>query len=247
MLRALSHGLAPACCATLFLSVAAASYAQEPAPSGHMSSAVQTLVRESTAAYQQMRSYQHTEEYLVKSGQRILEDHAYSLALERPNRFAFRSDSKDDTAAVSDGQTYVNFDASNKTYTRDRAPATFKQIDLVNGVTFQPIATYIIALMLQGDPTADPDVRAALDSAGAPSTAMDAGVKYDIITLALGPNHSAATFYFDVKTHLLHKATSVDSSNNSTLAEIIENVKIDKPVPATIFQYTPPQDAHWIL
>ncbi len=213
------------------------------------------LLRDSTAAYQKMHTYQHTAEYVQKGlqgGNQIL---VFTLALERPNRFIYRADDADATAAASDGKTFINYknDTTGKTYTRTAAPTTYKQIDIVNDVTFTPIGTYVIALMLQGDALADPDVRAFIQDAGEPKRVVEEALRYDTLTGKFGADRNTMTLFFDAQTHLLHKAViNANAEQNGAqvpvkITEIIENVKIDKPIPPAVFQYTPPKNAHWIV
>ncbi len=152
MLGAL-HGIAGA-------QAAADSGADRP----NLQPAVASVIRAATAAYHKMNSYQHTAEYVQKAKQANGKVSAFTLALERPNRFCFRSENPDDGAAICDGKTFLNLksNAAGGYYTRHSAPPTFQQIDIVDDVDFQPVGTYLIALMLQGDPLADRDVRAYL-------------------------------------------------------------------------------------
>lgn len=208
--------------------------------------AVATLLRDATAAYQKMHSYQHTAEFLVRSEQEADKITAYTLALERPNKFAYRSDNADEAAAVCDGKFFINYRSDDSKYTRVAAPLSFKQINIVDDVTFNPVGTYIIALMLQGDALADEDVRTCLAAASAPKTVTEDGVRYETIESKFGPGGIPLTLYFNAQTHLLHKTIEQNEQSHIKVTEIIENVKIDKPIPASVFQYTPPKNAQWL-
>src|SRR5690349_9191517 len=86
----------------------ARSVATDQAGLPALSPAVASLIRTSTAAYQQMHSYQHTAELVRRNEQDAVEqDQAFTLALERPNKFCYRSDDPNATAAVSNGKTYT--------------------------------------------------------------------------------------------------------------------------------------------
>src|SRR5579862_8423225 len=156
------------------------------------------LLRTATAAYQKMQSYQHTAEYLAKGPQGGPQITAFTLALERPNKFCYRSDDADATAAVCDGKMFINFknDEAGMTYTRTTAPASYKQIDIVGDVTFTPIGTYVVALMLQGDAMADPDVRDFILQAGEPKHVTEDTARYDTLTGKFGAKQDAMTLFF---------------------------------------------------
>ncbi|CEK12524.1 LolA family protein [Chthonomonas calidirosea] len=207
---------------------------------------VATLLQQATAAYQHMNSYRHTAELIQRDAQgQIVLDRAYTLAMVRPNKYCYRSESNSTNTVVSDGQYIVNYDGSDKTYTRLRAPASLTQIDFVNDVNFDGVASYLISLMLQGNPLVDPELRAGFQAASAPTTVTDNGKTYQVLSINLSDQDVPVSLYFDPTTHLLHKSVQ-KGADKSELAEIIENVKIDQPVPADLFQFAIPAGAHWI-
>lgn len=245
--------------AAALISLAAAPplRAQAAAPKPSLSPAVASLLRSSTAAYQKVRSYQHTAEFLIRTGQdrKVI---AYTLALERPNRFAFRSDDAEEAAAICDGSLFINYKKTDRMYTKTKAPSDFRGINIVDDVTFQPIGTYVIALMLQGDALADHDIRDALVKATGVTTVTEDGKRYDTLIAPLTSaqvdqsgkiTRPPVTLFFDAQSHLLHKAVfELDTLNGRTrVTEIIENVKIDQPVSPATFHYTPPASALWIV
>ncbi len=202
---------------------------------------VQALINTSTNIYKNMKSYQHTADFVLKSGREgAAKETTYTLAIERPNHFCYRSDDSTDVAAICDGKVFYNLKSS-KQYMRSLAPASYKDLNIVDDVTFNPIGTYFIALMVQGNVLADRDVRTALANASAPTAVTEDGKKYDTLVVQIGENSPATTLYFDAQTHLLHKA--VTKNDNERTTEIIENVKVNAPIPPALFQYTPPKDA----
>lgn len=231
------------------------AHAQAADPKPALKPAVAALLRTSTAAYQKMHTYQHTAELLIRAGQ-DRKVTAYTLALERPNRFAYRSDDAAEAAAVSDGDTFINYKKSDGMYTKIKAPSDFRGVNIVDDVNFEPIGTYIVALMLQGDVLADRVIRHALEQAADVSTVTEDGKRYDTLTAPLTlvqtdekTLYPPVTLYFDAQTHLLHKAVfEFDAQNGrSRVTEIIENVKVDQPVPPATFHYTPPANAQWLV
>jgi outer membrane lipoprotein-sorting protein len=211
-------------------------------PEVSMKPEVAALLKAATAEYSKLHSYQHTAEYLIKGDrQGESKDAAYTLAIERPNRFCFKSDDSTDAAAICDGKVFYNLKSS-KLYMRSLAPASYKDLNIVDDVTFEPIATYLIALMVRGDALADPDVKAGFSKAAAPVAVTEDGKKYETILITIGHN-PPVTLYFDAQTHLLHKAITKIEADNQRITEIIENVRLNQPIPAALFQYTPPKDA----
>lgn len=207
---------------------------------------VATLLQQATAAYQHMNSYRHTAELIQRDAQgQIIVDRAYTLAMVRPNKYCYRSESNSTNTVVSDGQYIVNYDGNDKTYTRLRAPASLTQFDFVNDVNFDGVASYLVSLMLQGNPLVDPELRAGFQAAPAPTTVTDNGKTYQVLSINLSDQDMPVSLYFDPTTHLLHKSVQ-KGVDKSELAEIIENVKIDQPVPGDLFQFAVPAGAHWI-
>ena len=219
---------------------------------------VAALIKQSTAIYAAMKSYKHVSEYIIKGqGQdgEINRTLTYTLALDRPNKFCYKSDEANGSAAVSNGKTFINHRNDNTVnehehsyYTRISAPVSYKGINIVDDVTFT-YGTYMVALMLQGDVLADKEVRAALEQATLKAGTTDNGKKYDLLSIPF--QGRPVLFYFDATTHLLHKTVdSVEGNPRQTglkITEIIENVQIDKPIPASIFEYTPPKNSRLIV
>jgi outer membrane lipoprotein-sorting protein len=208
---------------------------------------VAALIKAATGEYSKLRTYQHTAEYVIKSSrENVAKETAYTLAIERPNLFCYKSDDSTAAAAICDGKVFYNLKASNpntsKQYMRALAPASYKDLNIVDDVTFEPIATYIIALMVQGDALADADVKKALVNAATPVAVTEDGKKYETVVVTIGPN-APTTLYFDAQTHLLHKAVMKNEAENIRITEVIENVKLNQPIPPAVFQYTPPKDA----
>ncbi len=210
--------------------------------------AVAAIVNEATAAYSKMQSYQHTAEVIERNSQNaILMDKAYTLAIDRPNKFCYRSEDSSATAAISNGSVFINFSGQDQTYVRTAAPSSLNKIDIVNGVNFDAVGTYLVALMLQNRPLADPAVRSALVQASNPTVVKEGGVQYDTFSAPLVPDSPPAVLYFNADTHLLHKVVIPVANSRERTVEVLEDVRINKPVPDSLFQYTPPKGAHWII
>ena len=243
------------------------SQAQDDAPAAkaELKPEIAALLKQSTSVYSAMKSYRHISEYIVKGQNQdgeINRTLTYTLALERPNKFCYKSDEANGDAAVSDGKTFINHRVDNPTserehtyYTKTTAPASYKSINIVDDVTFT-YGTYLIALMLQGDALADKDVRTALEKATLKPGVVDNGKKYDLLSApfldATQGRTRAILFYFDAGTHLLHKTVDAEGGGSSQRAgfkatEIIENVQIDKPLPASTFEYKPPKNARLLV
>jgi outer membrane lipoprotein-sorting protein len=213
---------------------------------------VAALLKQSTDLYKKMKSYRHTAKWSFTTkaqDSEIHDDVTFTLALERPNRFVYKMDSKSlifpPAAAYSDGVNFINFKARNvptptKQYTKVPAPASYKGINIVDDVEFQPIATYVIALMLQGDALADKDVRAAMEKATLKPPVTENGKKWQVIEMVFGPEETLIDLYFGQDDHLIGKA---NQTGDTRITESIESVKIDKPIEASVFQYTLPPDA----
>jgi thiol-disulfide isomerase/thioredoxin len=205
---------------------------------------VEALLKQSTAAYKKLKSYQHTETWKIvfkgPQGEQTQEQE-YTLALQRPNKFIFKSNKASQDAAASDGKSFVNFRAQLQEYTKIPAPATYAGINIVDDVMFQPQATYLIALMLQGDALADKDIdRLLTQGKVGPSATVD-GKPAD--TLVIASDAVTMTFYFDAATHRLIKGMQKFAGRPITLTETITGVKANMPVDAAVFTYTPPTDA----
>ncbi len=236
--------------------------AQDQRETGHavLKPEVEALLKQSTAVYSAMKSYRHVAECLEKGrgpNGEINNSTSYVLALDRPNKFCYKSEEARGSAAVSDGKVFINYrndsqgDERSRTYfTRVAAPATYKGINIVDDVTFR-LGSYMVALMLQGDVLADGEVSEGLANAVVKPGVVDNGKKYDILTVPF--QGKPVDFYFDSTTHLLHKTLNTDSEGEGGrkievhVTEIMEDVQIDKPIPASVFEYTPPKSARLIV
>jgi hypothetical protein len=234
---------------------AAAIQSVKPAARAEVSPEVEALLKQSTDAYKKMKSYRHTARWTISAkspdGERR-EDLTFTLALDRPNKFAYKMDTKSEifppAAAYCDGITFINFKARlapvpSREYTKTPAPPTFKGINIVDDVEFQPIATYIIALMLQGDVLADKDVRAAMVKATIKPTVTEGGKKWQVLEMPFGAEETPITLYIGQDDHLIGKAIQAGSTK---IVETIDAVKIDKPIEPAVFQYSLPADARQV-
>ena len=210
---------------------------------------VAALLKQSTDVYKKMKSYRHTALFVFEgknptTGEAVKKETRFTLALERPNKFAYKNDSQPISAAVSDGKTFINFRGSDVAqYTKQTAPADFKGINIVDDVVFEPLATYVIALMLQGDALADKDVRVAMEKATIkPGTVTENGKKWQVLLLPFG-QVDPTEIYFNAEDHLIGKAIQHISQFDIKVVETYENVSINKPIDSAVFQYTPPETA----
>lgn len=247
-------------CSSLFLasliSGGSASFAQAPAPKTEVKAEekfeikpeVMSLLKQSTESYRKMKSYRHTAVWSLTAkrdiGQPIQEELKFTLALDRPNKFAYKMDTSpvlfSPAAAVSDGSFFINFKGDRKQYTKTAAPATFKGINIVDDVEFQPIGTYLIALMLQGDALADKDILKAMGHATLGGTVSEGGKKWQVISMPFGSEETPYQVYFNAEDHLIGKVLQMGSVR---IIENIESVKIDKPIEASVFAYALPETA----
>lgn len=228
------------------LAACTAVIADPPAGQTDIQPAVSTLLQQATLAYRQMHSYQHTAELLDRNAQgAVTEDRAYTFALELPNKFCYRSDDNGTDAVVCNGKLFTDFNSTARDFIRYTAPASYTQVDLVYGINFEGVASYMIALMLQGNVLADPELRLGLEKADAPKIVTDNGVQYQMISFPLKAGEPPIQLYFDISTHLLHKSL-MKTDGKGENAEIIENVKINQPIQPSLFQYTPPNGARWV-
>ncbi len=233
-----------------------ASFAQAPAPKPEFKTEatveikpeVLSLLKQTTESYRKMKSYRHTAVWSLTAkrdnGQAIHEELKFTLALDRPNRFAYKMDTPpvlfSPAVAVSDGTFFINFKGDRKQYTKSAAPATFKGINIVDDVEFQPIGTYLIALMLQGDALADKDILKAMGHATLGGTISEGGKKWQVISMPFGSEETPYQVYFNAEDHLIGKVLQMGSVR---VIENIESVKIDKPIEASVFAYALPATA----
>lgn len=211
-----------------------------------MDADVAAFYKQITTAYQNLKSYQHLAVYTRQAAtpqgeQKLVQK--FTLALERPNKFVFKSDKSGIAAVASDGKTLLNFRQGETTgeYTKSDAPAAYKGINLVEDVLFEPQATYLIALALQGDVLADKDMDAVLAQAKMGAKTQENGKACQ--TVVITNANATMTIYADAATHrivkIVQKATKVDSS----VSEEIQDAQINKPIDAAVFKYTPPEGA----
>ena len=235
------------CAALAALSLLGSARLTQAAPPANqafqgVSPVVASLLQKSVHTYKALKSYQHVAVWEIKQGERKSEA-KYDLALERPNKFCFKQEGRSMITAVSDGKNFTLFNAGLGEYTRKAAPATYKGINIVDDVTFQPMATYVVALLLQGDPMADKDVKGALQRATLGKPVTEEGKQWQVLNMPFGPGQ-AYEFYFDAKTGLVGKA--VMSASQFTITETLTEVKTGKPVSANLFAFTAPTTAHLV-
>ena len=228
----------------------AAPPADAPAPT-ELKPDVALLLRESTAVYKAMKSYQHVADYHAQGkdeqGEMHHDDHKYVLALERPNKFCFKPTDGSSDAAVSDGKIFINYKSQNKQYTRVPAPGTYHEINIVDDVLFQPIGTYLVALMLQGDALADKDFAKGLIRSTLKPDVTESGRKLHILSAPLGPNGTPMLLAFDAQTHLLTRAILDAPQSGVKITETLTDVQVDKPIAPATFEYTPPAAARLMV
>jgi outer membrane lipoprotein-sorting protein len=209
---------------------------------------VMALLRQSTDAYKKMKSYSadvnlKTEE-TTDMGSRSIESR-FVLALDRANRFCYRNLTDEaGTAAVSDGKKLINYKHDNNQFTETPAPADYKGINIVDDVTFDPMATYLIALMLQGDALADKDVKEAFEKASIRTPVEENGKKWQVLRLLFGKTEEPYDIYIG-EDHLISKSITKGQTKEGKIVvtEQLSNIKIDKPIDPAVFMYKPPVNA----
>lgn len=205
------------------------------------------LIDQSTAVYQKYKSYQHTAIYSVEQKTKEgvnKQTLKFTLALERPNKFRFASVPNTSVLAVSDGKSFYNYHGETAEYTKNPVGPTYKSINLVDDVMFQPLGTYLIALMLQGDATADKQFTPELKAMKVGPPVMEAGKKW--IPLGLSAQGSTMTFYFDAAAHTLGKVVQTAGNGSFTLTETYSDVKVNQPIEASVFKFTAPDKAKMV-
>lgn len=207
---------------------------------------VATLYKQITAAYQGLKTYQHTAIYtrtIITSQGGLRQTTKFRLALERPNKFVFRSDNPNADAAVSDGTTFTNYRAGQTggEYTKHPASATYKGLNIVDEVMFEPQGTYLVALALQGDVLADKDMMTVLSHAKMGDKVQENGKTYQ--TAIIPDPHATMTLFVDADTHRLTKIVQKAIDSEASVTEEFQDVQIDKPIDSSVFKYTPPTKA----
>ncbi len=207
---------------------------------------VATLYKQITAAYHGLNTYQHTAIYTrrrVSSRGEDKQTTTYHLAMERPNRFLFRSDDPNADAAVSDGTTFINYRNGQGVpeYTQHPAPATFKGFNFVDDVVFEPQGTCLVALALQGDVLADKDVTSLLARAKMGDKVQENGKTYE--TAVITDPRATMTLFVDADTHHLSKIVQKSIGIDASVTEEFRDIQIDRPIDSSVFKYTPPAAA----
>lgn len=202
---------------------------------------VASLLQKSIKTYTGFKSYQHVALYKMAQGERSSQS-KFDLALQRPNKFCFKQEGRSMVTAISDGKNFTLYRGDLGEYTKKPAPATYKGINIVDDVMFQPMGTYVVALLLQGDPMADKDVKQALQKATLGKLVTEGGKQWQTVNLPFGQG-PAFVFYFDVKTGLIGKATMNVEEQKFTLTETLSEVKTNQPVEASLFAFEAPKTA----
>lgn len=220
---------------------------------------VMALLKQSTDAYKKMKSYEADVVMKTEAGNPnnetvpVSDDEHFVLALERPNRFCYKAIAAGNgTAAVSNGKTFINFKSNRNQFMKTPAPAEYKGINIVDDVEFAPLGTYFIALMLQGDALADKDVKDSLQKASLGPVVTENGKKWQVLHILFGPREDKYDLYFGADDHLLGKTVlkfilpNLPNRVEATQTELLQNVRIDKQVDPSAFEYTPPDRAHQV-
>ncbi len=205
---------------------------------------VVAMLDSSTAVYKKYKTYQHTAIFTVEMKAKDgihKRGKQFTIAIERPNKFRFASSQNLDVLLISDGKWFYNYHASTGEYTKAHVGATLADIDLVHGVEFQALGTYLVALMLQGNATANTEYSGILKATRVEEPVLQNGRK--LIPLAYKVPGRSFTFYFDAKSHRLEKLISSANDGYIVVTELETDVKIDQPILASLFTFTPPEDA----
>jgi peroxiredoxin/outer membrane lipoprotein-sorting protein len=191
-----------------------------------------------------MQSYQHVTIRTIEApGPQgmIRRASRFTLALARPNKFCFHGDDFTTDAAVSDGKTFVNFRAQQKEYIQIPAPASYRGINIIEDVLFHPVATYIVALMLQGDVLADRVIKEGFQHATLEKNVEWNHKKWTVVNFPFSEN--MYRFYFDRDTRLLTRAEMRIESRSVVITESIENIRINQSIPSATFTIRLPANA----
>ena len=207
---------------------------------------VAALYKQMTAAYMDMKSYSHTAVYTrqAMTPQGAKKQVAqFQLAMERPNKFLFKSEDPKADAVMSDGKTFINYrnGQSGAEYIKKSAPDTFKGINIVDDVMFEPQGTYLVALALRGDVLADKDMTAILSHAKMGEKVQENGKTYQ--TAVITDPRATMTLFVEADTHRLSKIVQKAIGVDSSVTEVFKDVQINKSIDPTVFKYTPPASA----
>ena len=217
-------------------------------PAAPLDADVAALYKQMNAAYKGLKSYRHTAVYTQKA---IAPDgehkhvRAYQLALTRPNKFVFKSDDPNADAIACDGKTLINYRQTSpqtREYVQTDAPAALKNINLVDDVMFEPQGTYLVALALQGDMLADKDLARVISNAKMGANVQENGRSYQTAIIKAGQD-ATMTLYVDADTHRLNKVVQKALRSEGSVVEEFKDVEVNKPVPDSLFAYTPPASA----
>lgn len=214
--------------------------------------AVEALIRQSTAAYSKLTSYQHIETHAwsfkgAQGEQKVTLE--YTLAMQRPNLFLFKANSRGADVIACDGAWLTRCrpvlqDGAilRYEYTRVPAPATLSGIPLVNGQAYNVQLSYLVSLMCQGDALADPRERSLLAHGKLGAEAVVDGKPAQ--TLVITDRDTTITLYFDRDAHTLIKVDQLNPYHlNDVITETLQEVRTDFPPDSTLFHYALPEGA----
>jgi len=204
---------------------------------------VAALLKQAMTAYQKLSSYQHTEVFkLGFSGAKDQIAGKLILALQRPNKFCYRSTvAFSPTTIVSDGKTLTILHLKTLEYTRVAAPASYKDMRLVDDKSIEDPTFALVALMLQGDPFTNKDLMGFLTQLKPAGDVTEGGRRYH--TLSASDKEITVQLYFDATTHLFTRWSNIDKQQGMTATEALQDVALNKPIKPSVFQFTPPQSA----
>ena len=211
---------------------------------GELKPEVRKLLNESLAAYGKLKAYQHTAIVTIRGRgakgpvKSVLH---YALAVDRPNKFCFKNLSAPGVACVCDGITFINFNG--RSYSSARAPSSIKDLPLVKDVLFQPLGTYVVALMLQGDWSADEELKTAFEKATVEMTGDESGRKWQILVVPYGTSGVPARFYFDPVDHMLGMMTQTIGGGKAKLTETFASTSKGFVLEPALFAFRPPLGA----
>ena len=226
---------------------AASSAIQSPGMKAGLNAEAAALLESSTAVYKKYKSYQHTATYAIeqKTDQGVVQRAGqFTLALERPNKFRYASVPAYYVLALSDGKSFYNYRVQTSEYTQIPAGATYEDINIVDDVEFQPLGTYLIAMMLQGNATADKGMNVQLKRMTVGAPVVENGKKW--IPLTRTAHGSTATYYFDADAHTLAKVVQTQDNGSATLTETFTDVKVNQPIEASMFTFIAPPRAKMV-
>lgn len=198
---------------------------------------VAAVLKSAENAYMKFSAYSHSETLTVHNpASKQNPTITTKLAFKRPNLINITTQSGPDLV-ISDGTNLYIYRQAVHEYTKDSAPASLVHADEVLGrIPNNLIVTQLVFLMLHNDLGRATNFL-SLATLQKPTTYH--GALSDDLLISSGD--TSIHLYFNKKTHLLEGAFW--KSNKASLTEELSDIKTNDAVPATLFAFSPPNDA----